>query len=247
MNMKKIILGFMITVFYSSLAFGINLKQLDLNADSFNERIWSEVDSPISLIQERLGFLDDGDNIKEYTHCEGDFKTEKIDTDFPKILSKENLSHYKAFAGNCLEIYHNHAETDKATQVAVSMLFKRVTKKFLEQQKFLEQHYLLAASIKEKSKECLSFKEEKEEDISRLDRSDSLSPEKVYENLETLNKKDGVALIKTVNTECYVLGMIKAYRNLHLQDKDITIELLKEYPKEQDLIIKLLNKVLSQK
>lgn len=143
---KKIIYGFIFLIFYSNLSFGINLKLLDLSADTFNGRIWNKIENPIPLIQENLGFVNGEDDIKNYQHSESDFNTSVIETGF-NLTIQDNLSHYKAFASNCLEIYQYYAEIDKTTQAAVSMLFKKVSQKFSEQQKFIEHHYHLQQSI----------------------------------------------------------------------------------------------------
>lgn len=221
---KKIICSFVLLVFYSSLTFGINLKLLDLYADSFNGRIWNEIDSPITLIQEKLNFIDESDiaDIKKHPPSEADFKTEEIEKEFTLTIHN-NLFYYKLFAENCLNVYKNHAEIDELTQAAVSMLFKRVSKKFLEQQKFLEQNYLLT-----NSKES-AFK------------GGTLPLKDISNSLDNILSGKDSSLGS--NKETFILGAlygeVRVYKSiLKYKDEEIVMILSKDYPRE--LVIKLL-------
>src|SRR3990170_7156464 len=141
---KKMSYGFILLVFYSSLIFGFDSKLLDSNADSLSMHIststnnWSEVDDPTpltKLIEEKLDFLNESDldesnkDIK-HQHSEADFNTDLILKNLHGDIFANN---YIIFANTCRSIYKSSVcKSDELKQVAVSMLFEKVSEKFLE-------------------------------------------------------------------------------------------------------------------
>ena len=139
--------GFILLVFYSSLIFGFDSKLLDSNADSLSMHIststnnWSEVDDPTpltKLIEEKLDFLNESDldesnkDIK-HQHSEADFNTDLILKNLHGDIFANN---YIIFANTCRSIYKSSVcKSDELKQVAVSMLFEKVSEKFLEHYK----------------------------------------------------------------------------------------------------------------
>lgn len=115
----------LITFFYLSQAECCNYRLLDMNADSFNERLWSRTPISKELISEHLNFLDyENDQlIDQYAQNE---KFKSLYTQYEnKILSDE----FKKFSNNCREIYEEYESLDPLVQAATHMMLERVAQK----------------------------------------------------------------------------------------------------------------------
>lgn len=217
---KKMIYSLMFLISCSGSALGANLKLLDFNADTFNERIWSGVDNPISLIQEKLYFLDKQDDAINIDCSEKDFEVEI------KIKEQNNPynSAFVAFSDNCRKIYCNHEDIDRETQVAVSMLFKRVSKKFLEHCYYLSsKEAIVSENIQSRKELSMSI------NTNITDRL-LFSPVSAIKTILQLGENERVAFLAKIEKKNFIMGQVHVYKDeLHLNKEQIIERLSKTY------------------
>jgi len=103
----------------------VNYQLLEINADTFNNSIWSKFSISLHDINRRLTFLEDEDEklIEKYTQ-EDVF--EKL---YQEKYQKINNEKFREFSNQCKEIYDFNKNFYFVEQAAVHMLYERTAEK----------------------------------------------------------------------------------------------------------------------
>lgn len=119
-----IILSMIITI-CSNKAESCNYKLLDMNADSFNERIWNKVHSSSKVLLERFNFLDyeNQDIIEKYT------QNSKFNDLYSKYSSEIKNKDFEVFSETCRNLYYEYENIDPLVQASAYMMYERVSHK----------------------------------------------------------------------------------------------------------------------
>ena len=115
----------------TTLAYGVNYKRLDFEADTYQHRIWSRVPSDDKMVKSSLSFLSDEDKFDEKYTDFNEFIHSYNEAN--KEIENENFSQ---FSGTCKKIFEeNNSDRNKA---AVYMLLEKVREKSLKHLKSLK-------------------------------------------------------------------------------------------------------------
>lgn len=146
-------LGSMIMVLQlTTSAYGINYKRLELEADTYQHRIWSRVPSDETMVRGSLSFLNKEDPIDpRYTQTKSFLKFYKEAND--EIKDQDFLG----FTVTCKKIFE---ESDNLHKAAVYMLLEKIKEKSLNHLRSLEK--------------LEKFKREHENTLNEKDASGSL-------------------------------------------------------------------------
>jgi len=115
----------MITFLGASGFASCNEKLLDLTSDGFRTKILSRVSISQSMVQEKLGFLYNLDEIEEKYQNAANFNSLYEKT----ITAEEVTPEFLAFSHTCHNLYESSIEQKE--KVAIYMLFERVSDKYL--------------------------------------------------------------------------------------------------------------------
>ena len=125
------LLGIMImTLHLTTSAYGINHKRLELEADTYQHRIWSRTPSDETMVRGSLSFLSKEDSIDpRYTQTESFLK-------FYKEANDEiNDERFLVFSDTCKKIFE---ESDNLHKAAIYMLLEKIREKSLHHLKSIK-------------------------------------------------------------------------------------------------------------
>ena len=112
------------------MAYSSNIKILDMEADTFKTKIWSNDDISESNIKESLIFLYNPEEVDKKYCNQKEFN--KLYFDITHKIEKEE---FLRFANSCQQIYENNENNIK---IAVHMLFEKVSEKYYKDFKILK-------------------------------------------------------------------------------------------------------------
>ncbi len=114
----------------TSMAFGCNLKSLDINAEECETKIWAGITIPESKVRDYLTFLNEEQFVSaKYT------TSQTFEILYNDITRKLSNSNFLAFARACKNVYESD---DSLQKTAVHMLLKKVSDKILKHQEILK-------------------------------------------------------------------------------------------------------------